>query len=200
MFVRTLLVDPILFLRIVVLIIISITIHELAHGWAAISQGDKTPKKMGHLTFNPIVHMGIESMIFLILTGISWGIMPFNPNNLRNPKWGKILVAAAGPFANLLLFFLFIILLHFTLKSDNNLILSNRFLYLGAIINFRLFLFNLLPIPPLDGFNVLSELLPQIKILNNSNFGIIILMTLWATGLSLWLSNLGKLAIQTIIF
>lgn len=65
----------------------SIVIHELAHGFAAISQGDRTPISQGHITLNPVVHMGWPSLIFLVIAGIAWGQMPVNPSKFRYPKW-----------------------------------------------------------------------------------------------------------------
>ncbi len=72
MLINTLLTDPVLFFRIVLIVIASVTLHELAHGWVALSQNDDTPKRSGHLTLNPIVHMGWESIIFLCIAGIAW--------------------------------------------------------------------------------------------------------------------------------
>ena len=67
-------------------VIASITLHELAHGWAAIFQGDDTPLVTGHMTANPVVHMGIPSIFIFLLLGIAWGAMPINPYKLRNKK------------------------------------------------------------------------------------------------------------------
>ena len=83
MFLNTLFANPIFFFRYVVIIIISISLHELAHGFAAINQGDDTPEKTGHITLNPVVHMGVGSIIFLCIAGISWGQMPINPYKLQ---------------------------------------------------------------------------------------------------------------------
>jgi Zn-dependent protease len=179
MFINTLISDPIHFFRIVVIIIFSITLHELAHGWAAMSQGDDTPQKTGHLTLNPIVHMGWESIIFLCIAGIAWGQMPVNPSKFRSAKLGNILVSAAGPLSNLALGIIFVLI--FKVYSNPNLsgLLSVEFLYLAARINFILFLFNLLPIPPLDGFHVFSEIFPKLKQLEKTQFGIFALMLLF---------------------
>jgi Zn-dependent protease len=120
MLLTTLFDDPMLFIRIVILVIFSITIHELAHGLAAMSQGDDTPKRLGHLTWNPVVHMGIESLIFLVVTGMSWGQMPVNPSNFRDRKWGGILVSAAGPLSNFCLSFIFVLVLQISLNYDSS--------------------------------------------------------------------------------
>ncbi len=107
---ETLLTNPIFFLRTILIVVISITLHELAHGFVALSQGDDTPKRTGHLTLNPVVHMGWESIIFLCLAGIAWGQMPINPARFRHKKISNILVSAAGPILNLCLGILFSII------------------------------------------------------------------------------------------
>lgn len=176
MFLKTLITDPIFFLRIVIILIISISLHELAHGVAALSQGDDTPKRTGHMTLNPVVHMGVPSLIFLCVAGITWGAMPVNPAKFRSPKWGNIIVAAAGPLLNFTLGILCIILIKVSVHFDGDAVVGLDFLRMAAIINFSLFLFNLLPIPPLDGFHVFSELFTPLKSLKDSPYGLLILM------------------------
>ena len=83
-------------------VIFSICLHELAHGWAAIWQGDRTPRETGHMTMNPMVHMGGASLIVFALVGIAWGLMPTDPSRYRWGRRGRIAVAAAGPLMNLL--------------------------------------------------------------------------------------------------
>ncbi|BAY76033.1 peptidase M50 [Nostoc linckia NIES-25] len=179
MFIETLFTEPIYFFRIIIIVIFSITLHELAHGWAAMSQGDNTPQKTGHLTLNPIVHMGKESIIFLCLMGIAWGQMPINPSKFRSPKLGNILVSAAGPLSNLTLGIIFILMLKLIANLSFSGFFSTEFLYLAAQINLTLFLFNLLPIPPLDGFHVFSEIFPKLKPLQNTHFGLFAMMLLF---------------------
>lgn len=191
MLLEELLINPVLFFRIIVIVIASVCLHELAHGWAAISQGDDTPRKRGHLTLNPVVHMGWYSIIFLCIGGICWGAMPVNPSKFRSPKWGNILVSAAGPLLNLVLGLLFLLLIKLSSSSPLAGILSLEFLYLGARINLILFLFNLLPIPPLDGFHVFSEFFPSLKPLENSPYGLVALMIIFSMGLT---SSLGVVA------
>ncbi|WP_375504812.1 site-2 protease family protein [uncultured Nostoc sp.] len=198
MFIQTLITDPIHFFRIVVIVIFSITLHELAHGWAAMSQGDNTPQQTGHLTLNPVVHMGKESIIFLCLMGIAWGQMPINPSKFRSGKLGNILVSAAGPLSNLALGILFIGMLKFLSNPSLSKLLSGEFLYLAAQINLTLFLFNLLPIPPLDGFHVFSEIFPQLKPLKYSQFGVFAMMLLFIIPeFGMGLSGIAHLLIQS---
>ena len=79
MFINTLVTAPIFYARVVMILIISISLHELGHGFAAMSQRDDTPRTSGHITMNPVVHMGVHSIFFLALAGIAWGQMPVNP-------------------------------------------------------------------------------------------------------------------------
>ncbi len=146
----------------------SLTIHEFCHGFAAYLQGDMTARDHGRLTLNPIAH--IDPIGTLLIPGIlllthspfmiGWAKpVPFNPYNLRTGRWGALLVALAGPFSNLALFFVSLLLLKIL-----NLPLTNFlpiFLMYLAVVNFVLGLFNLLPIPPLDGSKILLAILPS---------------------------------------
>lgn len=151
-------------------VIVSICLHELAHGWAALWQGDDTPRVSGHLTINPIVHMGYWSLIVFALTGIAWGAMPVNPSRFRWRHFGDILVSAAGPAMNLLLAALSLTALGIVVgtsigpdgpsQSQERLI---EFLFLGARLNLVLALLNLIPVPPLDGSHILAGFIPKLK-------------------------------------
>jgi Zn-dependent protease len=183
MFINILFSHPLYFFRIVFIVIVSITIHELAHGFAALNQGDDTPVKTGHMTPNPVVHMGWESILFLCIAGIAWGEMPINPYKFRSPKLGNILVSVSGPLSNLALGILCMGLLAI---SENIRMISKEFFYLAAETNFVLFMFNLLPIPPLDGFQIFSEFLPELKLLNDCRF------RLFSMTIMLLIPDLGK--------
>ncbi|NEP14718.1 MAG: site-2 protease family protein [Symploca sp. SIO2C1] len=198
MLIQTFFTDPVLFLRIVLIVIVSVTLHELAHGWVAVSQGDDSPKRDGRLTLNPVVHMGWESIIFLCLAGIAWGKMPIEPWRFRHQKISRILVAVAGPLLNLVLGLLFLVLLKWNFNLSGT-ILSGKFLHLVAYINLALFLFNLLPIPPLDGFHICSELFPELKSLEGTPFGLFALAILFTTGFSSGLRMLVNGVICTFI-
>ena len=100
---------------VVITVIISIVLHELAHGWAAIWQGDDTPRLQGHMTADPMVHMGGMSLLMLVLVGFAFGAMPVNPHNFRS-KYGDALVSAAGPAMNFLLALVSLIALGLWLK------------------------------------------------------------------------------------
>jgi Zn-dependent protease len=198
MFLNTLIEDPVLFFRIIVIVILSVTLHELAHGVAALSQGDDTPQRAGHMTLNPVVHMGWPSMIFLCVAGIAWGQMPVNPAKFRSPKLSNILVSAAGPLLNLGLGILFIGLINLAYAANLNEIVSINFLYIAAHINLILFLFNLIPLPPLDGFHIFSEIFPSFKSVQHSYFGLVALIILFRVShLGTVLSTIAEFLINT---
>jgi Zn-dependent protease len=197
MFINTLFSDPILFFRVVIILIISITLHELAHGFAAISQGDNTPRQTGHITLNPVIHMGVPSLVFLCIAGISWGQMPVNPSEFKFPQISNIFVSAAGPLSNLGLALIAILIIKVAQSIQ---FISSDFLILFAHINLVLCLFNLIPIPPLDGFHVVSEIWIDLKKLTNSNlsyFALTILFVFPVIGKGL--STVADLIIESLL-
>ena len=138
--------------------LIAITLHELAHGYTAYKLGDNTAKEQGRLTLNPIKHIDIFGLIALIVIHIGWAKpVPINPMNFKSRKSGTILVSIAGPLTNLLLAVIFAMMLKVTYGL--NIYLSFFFQY-GVILNIGLAVFNLLPLPPLDGSKILASLLP----------------------------------------
>ena len=149
----------------VVLIIGSIVLHELAHGWAAISRGDRTPVELGHMTWNPLVHMGQMSLILFLLFGFAFGAMPVNPSRLRGKHAGAF-VAAAGPAMNLVIAGVCILLGGIVLAFANQIgdpLAQNLFMFfrLGVMLNIALMIFNLIPVPPLDGSRILADFSPK---------------------------------------
>jgi Zn-dependent protease len=150
----------------VVVLLFSVIIHEMAHGYVALRNGDPTAKMLGRLTLNPIPHIDPIGTILLPLlllfsgAGIIFGWakpVPVNPLNFRNYRWGEITVSAAGPLSNLALAVVFSLLLRL---GPANLGLMKMALW-GVQINIFLALFNLIPIPPLDGSHILAILLPR---------------------------------------
>ena len=200
MFLEYLVEDPIFYLRVVVVLIISISLHELGHGIAAISQGDDTPIVKGHMTMNPVVHMGIHSILFLLLAGIAWGQMPVNPSKFRHPKWGNILVSAAGPLTNVALAMFAVVVINLALYFPWGRLISLEFFRIIAIFNFALCLFNLIPIPPLDGYHVASELIPEMKALGRSQFGLALFMILFISGIGSQLFIFAAFIVDSLIF
>ncbi|MEM1165020.1 MAG: site-2 protease family protein [Planctomycetota bacterium] len=140
--------------------VISVVLHELAHGWAALWEGDSTPRELGHMTWNPIVHMGWVSVIMFALVGIGWGAMPVNPSRFRH-TWGDALVSVAGPVMNLALAGVSILFAGVWLAvgdATGDRLFQNVsvFFQVGAMLNIVLACLNLLPIPPLDGSRILA--------------------------------------------
>lgn len=146
----------------IIWVITSITLHELAHGWAAIRRGDTTPIDTGHMTWNPLVHMGGMSLVVFALTGIAWGQMPVDPSRMRG-KYADAAVSFAGPFMNFGIAIACIFASAFSvlaLRGGNQPnLLDNLLLFfgIGCALNIFLGLFNLLPAPPLDGSRILAN-------------------------------------------
>ncbi len=148
------------------IIIPSAIIHEYAHGWMAFQLGDNTAKYAGRLTIDPRAHIDKWGTILMplglfLLTGGRFMFayakpVPYNPYNLKNQKWGPALVGLAGPFANLLLAICFGVMVRLFPNS-----LAAPFLVIIVISNISLMVFNLLPIPPLDGSKILYAVLPN---------------------------------------
>ena len=200
MFFEYLFKDPIFYIRVVAVLIISISLHELGHGIAAISQGDDTPVVRGHMTMNPLVHMGVHSIFFLLLAGMAWGQMPVNPGKFRNPKWGNILVSAAGPLTNIALGMLAVVVINLAGYFSFSNLISIQFFRIIAIFNFALCLFNLIPIPPLDGYHVASELVPEMKALGRSQIGLALFMILFISGIGGKLFEIAAFVVNLLTF
>jgi Zn-dependent protease len=143
-------------------VIFSIVLHELAHGWAALWQGDDTPRRLDRLTMNPLVHMGARSLLVFAIIGIAWGVMPTDPSRYRWKRRGRIVVAGAGPAMNIALAVVILTTQALWLRfgPTDHAIYENvtAFLWTGGWINLVLAGFNLLPVPPLDGSSILSGL------------------------------------------
>ncbi|MDP7005007.1 MAG: site-2 protease family protein, partial [Phycisphaerales bacterium] len=120
--------------------------------------GDDTPRVTGHMSANPIVHMGLPSLILFLILGIAWGMMPVNPYRFRHGKWGRILVSFAGPAMNLLIAFVVLTVLGFVIDPNVDQTNLETFLLTGGFLNLILFALNMLPVPPLDGSNILANL------------------------------------------
>ena len=150
----------------------SIVIHEVSHGVVALWQGDPTAKFMGRLTLNPIKHLDIWGS-FLVPLGLfvfsggnflfGWAKpVPYNPYNLRNQKWGPAMVGLAGPASNFIIAIVFGIALRFMPIYSDTVFIQNltQLFIIIVMLNILLGVFNLLPIPPLDGSKLLFSILP----------------------------------------
>lgn len=148
--------DPRSFAATALIVIFSICLHEYMHALAALKMGDPTAAARGHLTMNPFRQMGFISLIMLLLIGIAWGQIPVDPRNLNTRK-KRITVALAGVTANLFLSIVFILLAFLTIKSVPAQEFAVKMLIYGSVINLVLMIINLMPVPGLDGFNILRE-------------------------------------------
>ena len=158
--------DTIFFIAI---LIISVVIHEVSHGFVALRFGDQTALYAGRLTLNPLKHLDMFGSIilplFLVLTHspflFGWAKpVPYNPNNLTNKRWGTVAVAGAGILANFFIAIFFGLILRFSINSG----ISLGFISIVSsiiLVNLGLAIFNLVPIPPLDGSKILFSLLPS---------------------------------------
>lgn len=155
------------FLFVLAIVVMSIIIHEISHGYMAHALGDKTAEYAGRLTLNPVSHIDIlGSIIVPLLAYMSAGFVfgwakpvPYNPFNLRNRKWGTVLVAGAGALSNFAIALVFALLIRSGFAES----VSTAFVEISAFIvlaNIGLAVFNLLPFPPLDGSKILFALLP----------------------------------------
>ena len=156
--------DPQLFFAFVIAVIVAITFHEFSHAAVATLQGDKTPRAQGRLTLNPISHLDPLGSIAIVLAGIGWGRpVQFSPMHLRNRRWGAALVGLAGPAANFVLALAAVValrLLYAGTFGGFEVDFRLRLLEMLVLLNVVLGVFNLLPIPPLDGSRLLSIFLP----------------------------------------
>lgn len=160
------------FIFIIVILILSVVIHEVSHGYVAQMLGDPTARLAGRLTLNPLKHLDpLGSVILpaiLIITHANfifgWAKpVPYNPYNLRHGRWGEAMVAGAGPLTNLFLALVFGLLIRFGLLF-NIFTITSSFVMLGTFvvyINILLAIFNMIPVPPLDGSKVLAAVLPH---------------------------------------
>lgn len=151
-------------------ILIALSVHEYFHGYAAYKQGDMTARNFGRLSLNPIAHIDIIGFLCLLFAGFGWAKpVPINPRNFRSYKKGIVTVSLAGPLSNLGLGFIGLIVYRIYAKylwmplislSQPFAYCIYQFLLIFVLMNIGLFVFNLLPIPPLDGSKIVSAMLP----------------------------------------
>jgi len=190
-----------------VVLIPSVSLHELFHGWTAYRLGDPTAKLMGRLTLNPIAHIDpigtlLLPFLMFLFTGFVFGYakpVPINPANLHDPKRDMILIGLSGPVANFLLALVFSLMIKAGLLTGLLTSLSIIYVLLrfGIIINLILAIFNLVPIPPLDGSRVLMGVLPHHLAVSYSKlepYGFLIIVGL------LYLGIIGKIIFPVINF
>lgn len=160
--------DPSWILAAAAIVFIAFPLHEMAHAAAAVALGDDTPRRQGRFTFNPVAHIDPIGAILVFFAGFGWAKpVQWNPRNVNvDPRLGSIIVALAGPVSNLLL--AVVVILSLRVLPALNVVLPQllfdfygRFVESLIVINISLFVFNLIPIPPLDGSHILFALLPR---------------------------------------
>lgn len=163
-------INPMELLIRVPVILLALTFHEFAHAYMAYRSGDGTAKAMGRLTVNPLAHLDPIGTICLLFAPIGWAKpVPVNPHNFRNPRRDDILVAAAGPVTNFMQAVIFLVLakiliqhLPLSLNSDKAGLgeAGIALIFFGIVLNIGIGIFNLIPLYPLDGSHILSNMLP----------------------------------------
>jgi len=177
-------------------VLLALTVHECAHAWVADRLGDPTARVMGRVTLNPLKHLDAIGTIALFLSGMfGWARpVPVNPRNFRDPSRGMMIVSLAGPASNIALAALFAVAYKVFLALGPSLVATQpgmvRPLFimveLGVLINVSLAVFNMVPIPPLDGSKVLSHFLGPSRAFAFARiepYGFIILLVLITTGM-----------------
>ena len=199
---------PIFIIAWVLAVLLSIGWHEFAHALAGYWQGDDTAQRAGRLTPNPLAHIDWLGFGLLLIIGFGWGKpTPFNPYNLRFKRWGSALVAMAGPLSNILMVVIALTLYRILgfnaiswVETSN---LLEAFILFMAELNLMLFVFNLIPIPPLDGSKVLYTILgPRhqrlIQTLEVQGPWLLLIFILFGQGLLMWLMNKAFIAVYSL--
>lgn len=199
--------------------LLCITLHELAHGYVAYRLGDDTAKRAGRLTLNPLKHIDIMGLIMMVVLKFGWAKpVPVNMYKFKNPKRGMAVTALAGPMSNLLIAVVFMLIYgaaYVPLGRSSVGIYFLQMIQLTAVLSIGLAIFNLLPVPPLDGSKVLFSLLKDedyYKLMHYERYGGIIMLILVATGVLgkpldyaidavySWLVPLAQLACDGIVY
>lgn len=179
---------------VVISLLIAFTVHEFAHAYVAYKFGDPTAKNQGRLTLSPLAHLDPFGTILIFIAGFGWAKpVPVNRFYFKNPRLAGVLVSVAGPLSNLVIAFIgtaiwYILLTTGVLSSlPSNVVTSlEQFFNILIRLNIMLFLFNLLPFPPLDGYRIIEDLMPshiRARMTQYESYGIILFIVLVITPL-----------------
>lgn len=175
--------SPSWIIAVAAIILVALPVHEMAHAAMAVQLGDPTPRMQGRYTFNPLAHIDPIGAVLIVITGFGWAKpVQWDPRNIDvDIRLGTILVAAAGPVSNLLLAICAVFLVRFATIP-----MLEQFLTFFVWINVLLFVFNLIPIPPLDGSHILFALLPganfELRMALNRYGFLILMVTIFLAG------------------
>ncbi|MEM1502739.1 site-2 protease family protein [Domibacillus sp. 8LH] len=170
---------------VIVSLLVAFTVHEFAHAYTAYKFGDDTAKNQGRLTLNPVHHLDPIGTIFILIAGFGWARpVPVNRRHFKNPKLAGVLVSLAGPLSNFLIAFIAMGILYGVGANANEFVF--QLLYMMMYLNVLLFVFNLLPFPPLDGYRILEDLAPanlRVKMTQYEQYGVLLFLILVITPL-----------------
>lgn len=178
------------FLASLFVVLVLLPVHEMAHAFTAYKLGDNTAKYQGRLTLNPLAHIDYLGAALIILVGFGWANpVPVNARNFKNPKSGMAITALAGPVSNILVAFVLLLLNYLLIAIfglSQVMIYATIFLNYAAQVNVYLAVFNLIPIPPLDGSRILTAVLPDrqyYKLMQYERYFFLIIILLIVTGI-----------------
>lgn len=173
--------NPALFFTWVIALLVAITVHEFMHAWTANYLGDPTAKHMGRISLNPLAHLDLFGTIAILLIGLGWGKpVQINERNFKNPRRGSAITSLAGPLSNFGIVIIFLTFIR--LGFITNTILLPVFATI-VLVNIILMVFNLIPIPPLDGSKVLYYFLPRsVDIVKLETYGPFVILALFIFG------------------
>ncbi|OAH54399.1 zinc metalloprotease [Domibacillus aminovorans] len=170
---------------VIISLLVAFTVHEFAHAYTAYKFGDNTAKDQGRLTLNPVHHLDPIGTIFILIAGFGWARpVPVNRRNFANPKLAGVLVSLAGPLSNFLIAFIAYGIFVFAMNDAPIFVID--LLLMMMQLNVVLFVFNLLPFPPLDGYRIIEDLVPprmRVKMTQYEQYGVLIFLLLVITPL-----------------
>lgn len=186
--------DPVQYFSWIAVVMFSICIHEFAHAYTALKCGDDTAARAGHLSLNPMVQMGGMSLLMLILIGIAWGAVPVDRDRMKF-RYGDAITSFAGPLSNVLLAIVFglcVVIVEMVLPAGTGeRKIAEQLCELGAWANCTLFILNMLPAPPLDGWSVFAAFIPRMRrvsarVAQGITVAFILLIFVTPVGMILW--------------